>query len=856
MRSPAASRPDAPRRITGLGRPLLLAIAWTIAFLLWSVLGPAVLPATERLLDDLAALPFRIGIAVVALALGRDARTSPRAARAWRLLGLSVGISAGTTLLRVVGLPLPPLAGIAVAVPQAVLLLTALWQLASLGQTETRLADWLDAAAIVVALFLLGSHFVAGGNPFDSLTLGSRRSLFLIFLIADGTAVLFLAAAWFRRPEGIARDAIGLVTIGFGLITLADLVFDQQAQQLAGAHSGGPRDVMVAVGFLLLFAGVDLQRRRPPGPETLPVEARLRRSRREFIAPLAIVVSTIPMLTLVYSGPLARAHLAFHVTGVVLLLLLVLIRQHLARARSLELAQERLAADARFRSLVQRSSDAILQVDAEHVIQWASPSASELAGTIPSLLTGRRIAELTHPEDRDRLSVFLANASQPFARNAALRWRMGRPGAWHDVESVVTDLTADEDVRSYVLNTRNVTERVRLEQQLRQAQKLEAVGRLSGGIAHDFNNILAAIISHAQLVREELAPGDPRGRDLHEIEQTAQRGAALTRRLLSFSRPESGEAQLQSLGAVLRGVEPMLRRLLVGQVELRLAFADDPLWVCTAEGQLEQILLNLTINARDAMPSGGTVEIEARALVVRPGDAAAHGLLPGRWVELAVRDTGVGMDPETLARLFEPFFTTKPSGLGTGLGLATVRAIVRSAGGHCSAESQPGVGTTMRVHLPLSAAEGTVPRTPATPVRTVRRGAQRILVVDDEAALRSAVERLLARAGYEVRGASSAGEALELLGDGAADVDLVMTDMVMPGMGGREFVRRLRARRADLPVLCMSGHMEWEEADDGETDAPWSRDRLIAKPFHFPDLLDRIRDALAPDGAPDASMPR
>ncbi len=840
----------------GTGRwlsPLTAAAAvWTLAYIVESVAGPDLGTDLDRLIDDTASLPFRAGIAIISGLLAKAATPGSRTRLAYSFLGISVGVGAVTTLLRMVGLALPIEASVALAVPQSILLLTGLWQLANAGHTDSRAADWIDAAAILIALFLLGSHYVAGGNPFDSGDVDARRWLFLIYLIADATAVLFCATAWFRRPEGLARQAIGFVTAGFALITLADLVFDQQSQ-LSQPMPSAVSDVMVALGFLLVLAGVDWQRRFPPARGGPSAELRGTEPGREIVAPIAILVSTIPMLNLTYAltsaGEAHGEHLAFHVTGVVGLLVLVLLRQHLARARTFALMRERHAADARFRSLVQRSSDAILQVSTDHVILWASPSASELAGTIPALLVGRRIVELAHEEDRDRLSVFLANASQPFSRNAALRWRMGRAGTWHDVESVVTDLTTDPDVGSYVLNTRNVTERVRLEQQLRQSQKLEAVGRLAGGIAHDFNNILAAIISHAQLVRDDLKAGEARASDLIEIEQTAQRGAALTRRLLSFSRPEAGELEVQSLPAVIRGMEPLLQRLLLGQVRLTLELGDEPLWVRTAEGQIEQILMNLSINARDAMPEGGTVLVQTRTRTVRPGSSGGTGLIPGRWAELEVRDEGVGMDAETLGRLFEPFFTTKPSGLGTGLGLTTVRGIVRSLGGHVFAESEPGRGTTMRVLLPLTQAVDAEAEPAAAPAEAVPSERSVVLVVDDEAALRSAMQRLLERSGYAVVSCGSALEGLQLLEARQWRVDLVVTDMVMPGMGGREFVRLIHERRPSLPVLCMSGHMEWGASAEDAADAPWRPERLLAKPFAFPDLLQRVREALAAGAA-------
>ncbi len=841
------ARASAPDRFRP-GWVAVIAVAWMVAYAVWSAVAPPFETPLESLIDEAAIVPLRLGIAALGLWLGTRENLPRRARVAFLGLGVSFGLGALSNVLRlipVIGTPLDPPLALAITVLQAMLLLGGLALLTRLGEERARAADWLDGAAIVLAVYLLAAHFITGGNPFVSSHLGARRWQFLIYLGGDVIAVLLLATTWFRRPAGLVRDSVGFLILGFALVGVADLVFDQQLQQ-GTLRNGGLLDATVALGFLLILLGLDLQRRRAGVAEPPAVE----RPERTVIASAAILSSTIPMLVLSFTGEAHPSHLAFHVAGVVLLLVLVLLRHYLDRERLTEMVRERSAADARFRSLVQRSSDAILQISTDHVIQWASPSASELAGTIPSLLAGRRITDLAHPEDRDRVAVFLANAGQPFTRNAALRWRMGRPDAWHEVESVVTDLTGDPTVRSYVLNTRNVSERVRLEQQLRQAQKLEAVGRLSGGIAHDFNNILAAILSHAQLVRQGLPSGDQRSADLLEIEQTAQRGAALTRRLLSFSRPEAGELQIQSLPVVIRGMEALLRRLLVDKVELQLDLGDAELWVRAVEGQVEQILMNLAINARDAMPGGGTVVVRTRALSVRPGQATIPGVLPGRWAELLVKDTGIGMSPDTLSRLFEPFFTTKPSGLGTGLGLTTVRGIVRSLGGHVHAESAPGQGTTMHVLLPLSQpGEAPVPAPRASPAMPIPARSV-VMVVDDESALRSAMVRFLERSGFAPVGAGSAIEAMELLAARKYEVDLVITDMVMPGMGGREFVRHLREQRPSLPVLCISGHIAWESDDDDAPDAPWRPERLLAKPFAFPDFLHRVREALSASAAP------
>ncbi len=819
------------------------AVAWLLAYATWASIATPYDAAWKWVVDESMMVPLRVAIAVLAMRLARAPGLPPSTAVGWRLFAVAFALGALANLLRVVldaSAPLPPSLRLAIAIPQAACLLGGLWRLAWVGREPGHAEDWLDAGVIVLSGFLLASYFIAGGNPFAATHHGPARVLFLLFMVVDVPAVWFAATAWFRRPTGVVRHALGLLTLGLAVACVVDLFYDRAVQR-GELVSGGAIDVGIAITLVLILLGLDHQRQQRG---VAPPERRAMRQGRHIVAPVAIVAATLPLVWVAWTAGRATA-LPFLVTGVAALLLLVLVRQHVARRQAWHAARERADADARFRSLVQRSSDAIFQVAPDHRIQWASPSAGELTGSIPSLLVGRRIAELAHPEDRDRLTVFLANAGEPFARNAVLRWRLGRADTWHEVESVVSDLSTDAAVGGLVLNTRDVSERVRLEQQLRQAQKLEAVGRLAGGIAHDFNNILAAIITHAQLVRDELGAGHGSGPDLLEIEQTAQRGAVLTRRLLSFSRPEAGELRAQPLRTLVRGMEPMLRRLLVSQVELWLDLAEEDLWVRTADGQVEQILMNLAINARDAMPEGGVVHVRTRTLVVKPGDrSATRGVHAGSWAELTVRDEGVGMDDATLARLFEPFFTTKPAGLGTGLGLATVRGIVRMLGGHVTAESEVGKGTTMRVLLPLVSAESseapaTVAEAPApAPGRPV------VLVVDDETTLRRAMERYLSRHGYEVLGAASALDALALLEARAWGVDLVVTDMVMPRMGGREFVRRLRAKAPQVPVLCISGHMAWEAEDADEPDAPWSREKLLAKPFPFGEFLARVREAL------------
>jgi PAS domain S-box-containing protein len=370
----------------------------------------------------------------------------------------------------------------------------------------------------------------------------------------------------------------------------------------------------------------------------------------------------------------------------------------------------------------------------------------------------------------------------------------------------------------------------RSEVQLRHAQKMEAVGQLAGGIAHDFNNLLTGILSYTDLVLEELRPGDPIRGDLEQIRHAAQRAAALTRQLLAFSRRQVLQPHVLSLNGCVAELDAMLRRLLGADVILETEL-DPGLWYVQADpGQLEQVLVNLVVNARDAMPGGGRVTIATANLPL------SHGA----YVTLSVSDTGIGMDAVTQARIFDPFFTTKEPGKGTGLGLSTVYGIVEQSGGHITVESAPGRGATFTVFLPrrIGPALG-VP--PGTDRRSLPGGNETLLLVEDEAAVRTSARRLLERQGYTVVEARHGADALRIFEEGGRAIDLVLTDLVMPEMGGRELVERLRARHPAVKVLYMSGYSERAVTVDG---AMPPRTGFVEKPFTVEQLVRRTREIL------------
>jgi nitrogen-specific signal transduction histidine kinase/CheY-like chemotaxis protein len=399
---------------------------------------------------------------------------------------------------------------------------------------------------------------------------------------------------------------------------------------------------------------------------------------------------------------------------------------------------------------------------------------------------------------------------------------------------------------------RDITQRRQLEEQLRQAQKIEAVGRLAGGVAHDFNNLLNVIIGYGQMVFRRL-PDGPEREKTKAILQAADRAAGLTRQLLAFSRKQVLEPKVLDLNAVVGGMDEMLRRLIGEDIELHTQLAPDLGRTKADPGQIEQVLMNLVVNARDAMPRGGRLTLETANAEMDETYIRDHlGARPGRYVMLAVCDNGLGMDPETQKHIFEPFFTTKEKGKGTGLGLATVYGIVKQSEGYIWVESAPGEGTTVKVYLPWVEAEPAAEelRRPAVP-EELPRATETVLLVEDEDMVRRMTREVLEGAGYRVLEASSGFEALRVSAGHNGSLDLLLTDVVMPGMSGRELSERLAPVRPAMKVLYMSGHTDDAIFHHGVTQAGTG---FLQKPF-TPDALERrVRELL---GNPDTvSGPR
>ncbi|MCC6876067.1 MAG: response regulator [Sandaracinaceae bacterium] len=384
----------------------------------------------------------------------------------------------------------------------------------------------------------------------------------------------------------------------------------------------------------------------------------------------------------------------------------------------------------------------------------------------------------------------------------------------------------------------------RTEQQLRHAQKMDAIGQLAGGVAHDFNNVLSVILGYASVISGDLKPSDPLREDVEEIRKAAVRAAALTQQLLAFSRQQVLEPRALDLKEVASGMERMLRRLIGDDVVLELRCAPGLHPVLADAGQVEQVLMNLAINSRDAMPRGEQLTVEMKNITLNGEYASGHlGVAPGEYVMLAVSDTGIGMDPETEARIFEPFFTTKPKGKGMGLGLSTVFGIVKQTGGHIWVYSELGTGTTFKVYLPKYAGAVTSPRPPPVEVRRLT-GSETVLLVEDDEPVRVMTRGILRRAGYNVLDAHNAGEALLTCEQHPQRIHLLLTDVVMPQMSGVQLAQRLASVRPDMRVLCMSGYTDDAVLRHGVIDSSIA---FIQKPLVPDALLLKVRQLLETD---------
>jgi PAS domain S-box-containing protein len=507
-------------------------------------------------------------------------------------------------------------------------------------------------------------------------------------------------------------------------------------------------------------------------------------------------------------------------------------------------------------ALLDLSRDALELATAEGKVIYANPSVERALGVNARARVGEHVFDRVHPDDladaRAKWQIAIDNPGVP--EQFEQRTRHGDGGYRYIRGTVVSHLDAPA-VSAVLSSYRDVTERRALEERMLQAQKMEAIGRLAGGIAHDFNNMLTVIGGVARMMQEQLEPGDALLADLDEITSAADRAAALTRQLLAFGRKQLLKPRVIDPSEHVREMEKMFRRVIGEDVTLETELSAIAWPVKVDPGQLEQAILNLVVNAREAMPGGGTLRIQTANIVLdREHVAELHDVTSGPYVMLTVADTGAGMSTHVMEHMFEPFFTTKAAGLGSGLGLATVFGIVKQSGGHIEASSERGQGSSFRLYLPRS------DEAPSSRTERQRRvpglaGRETVLLVEDDAAVRSLIKRALVHHGYRVLEASNGGEAVLIAEEHQGEIDILVSDLVMPRVGGRQVAERVLRIQPGIRVLFMSGYAQDQapSADEIAAHHPQAEARadvigsavdFIEKPATPEEILRKVREVL------------
>jgi two-component system, cell cycle sensor histidine kinase and response regulator CckA len=560
---------------------------------------------------------------------------------------------------------------------------------------------------------------------------------------------------------------------------------------------------------------------------------------------LAALLSNYFLLSPMYEPSLSPTDLirlgAFILVGVLI--------SALSEARLRAVAAQH-ASEARKSAIVSSALDGIITIDAAGRVLDFNPAAERIFSYQCAEVVGRELADLIVPpalreQHRQGLARCVATGEGALLGKYLEMTALRADGSEFPVELTLTRIaTTNQPI--FIGFIRDLTVRKQLETQFLQVQKVESIGRLAGGIAHDFNNLLTAISGYVDLALGTLPPEHEVRSDLAEVQKAAQRAANLTRQLLAFARKQPIDSHVINLNDLIQEMDKLLRRVIGEQIEL-VTLPAPTLWSVRADpGQIEQVLLNLVINARDAMPMGGKVTIETRNVVLDQAYTRAHiSMVEGSYVLLAVSDTGCGMDAETQTHLFEPFFTTKAPGQGTGLGLATCYGIVKQHGGFIWAYSELGHGTSIKIYLPqVEAAAEALPQYEELSV--LPQGTETVLVVEDELAVRIFAVRVLREHGYTVLEASTSVEAFQLAHEYAGNIDLLLTDVVMPQTGGKALAEQLTAQYPTIKVLFMSGYADNAIVHHGLLETGIA---FLHKPFSPAALLRKVREVLEAAGA-------
>ena len=587
--------------------------------------------------------------------------------------------------------------------------------------------------------------------------------------------------------------------------------------------------------------------------------------RREWSLSWAAIIVTLLLtagiasfaLEMLHHDDLERSQLVFAVRGLVGAVLLfdlyVIYQQFLLQRIRRQLVER----EEFFQLINDNAADMIAVVDAEGKRLYNSPSYQRILGYDAAELEATSSLDQVHPDDRQLVTDATAEARRT-GNGRRIEYRMRhKNGTWVFIESTASVVRNDAgEVQNMVIVNRDIGERRRLEQQLHQSQKMDAIGRLSGGVAHDFNNLLGVIIGYGEILEERVPESDPMRVSVDQILKAGRRASSLTRQLLAFSRQQVLEPKILSLNAVVSDMEKMLHRLIGEDIELAIHLEPDLGSTRADQGQIEQVIMNLVVNARDAMPDGGKLAIQTWNFEIdqKFAERYAYPVVTGAYVLLTVSDSGTGMDTATQLRIFEPFFTTKEKGKGTGLGLSTVYGVVKQSGGYIDVISAPEKGTTFNIYLPRTTQKVTAEDHEVSQP-TATRGSETILIVEDEDSLRTLTRDILRLKGYTVLEAANGAEAIELSNRTPGEIHLLLTDVVMPGINGRALADQLKLKRPGMKIAFMSGYTG-QRVGQKEILEPGSF--FIQKPFSREKLATRVREALdlpvtpAPAAAPVA----
>ncbi len=857
IRSPAPAR--STRTAASLAASIRDPLAWGLGLLglviaglsLWWFTGFGGTALSSRL-TILPTVPAGAIAAAGAVRLGVATRPDARARTAWSILGLALVVygagvlfhfAAGTVpsfdAFWLIGLGLEIAAYLMVAVALALLLKSDRTSYdISLFSLDVAIVTW--SAAILIWHFFIFPASESGGRD-----LGAAFNE-AVFPVADVMLVYMIGAIVLRGLRDSSRSALTVAAAALLFAFVGDMITG--VETLNGGYApGGLPGVFDSLAWFGLALAVQLQwlnreDRRPARGLT-----EYARSFPWFPYAVVAVAVLAPAIHDWNDFDALRQHIP--ATGLLIALLVarlgVTARQNSALASA---ERERLA------TAVDQAGEAILTTDRTGAVTYVNPAFTRITGYKGEDVVGARPSFLREVVDPVRLAEISTAIGQGEAWEGRLNQHR-RDGTTVELDAAIAPLrdAAGAIVGSVVVG-RDVSRERALELELAQAQRMEAVGRLAGGIAHDFNNILTAIGGFGELASAELARSDPVAADVaadvDEIIRAANRAASLTRSLLAFSRRQVMQVRLIDVNEVLNGLTPMLVRLLGEDVNLVVQLDPDLGLASADSAQLEQVVLNLAVNARDAMPSGGTLTISTANVDLDRAFVRRHvGASEGPHISLTVLDTGIGMSASVMEHAFEPFFTTKELGKGTGLGLSTVIGIVQQSGGSVVVESEPNVGSRFTVLLPRSSE--TIEPAGVRPGAAVPAGGnETVLVAEDEDAVRGFVERVLSAAGYQVTAARNGDEAL-LLAKEMATLDLLLTDVVMPGMGGRELAERLGQTYPGLPTIYASGYSDrGAPAGAGGGDAA----AYLRKPFSTEELLTRVRKTLDRQPASEAQV--